>query len=87
MRIRNVFVLSCERPGSENVFGFAIAMLLGTRRHRTNTAHHSQHLCAGKQQRLAALADRLEMAALDELVDGLSAAVAEEVGDFACREQ
>jgi ABC-type branched-subunit amino acid transport system ATPase component len=62
-------------------------MLLGTRRHRTNTAHHSQHLFAGKQQRLAALAERLEMAALDELVDGLSAAVTEELGDFAGREQ
>jgi ABC-type branched-subunit amino acid transport system ATPase component len=62
-------------------------MLLGTRRHRTNTAHHSQHLFAGKQQRLAALTERPQQAALDELVDGLAAAVAEEVGDFACREQ
>jgi hypothetical protein len=87
MRIRNVVVFNCERPGSENVFGFAIAMLLGTRRHRTNSAHHSQHLRTSKQQRLTALTIRLEMAALDELVDGLAAAIAEEFGDFAGREQ
>jgi hypothetical protein len=62
-------------------------MLLDTRRHRTNTAHHSQHLLASKQQRPAALAERLQQAALDELVDGLAAAVAEELGDFAGREQ
>jgi hypothetical protein len=62
-------------------------MLLGTRRHRTNTAHQSQHLLASKQQRLAPLAERLEMAAPDELVDGLSAAVAEQLRDLAGREQ